>query len=229
MTIRNFVLILTLAVFAISTDAQVRKPVKKTTTRRTAAVRKAPAKSAAAKTAVLQPANAIDLGLPSGTKWADRNVGAKSPEDYGGLYRYGNRGKGDGSGTPRQENIIGTQYDVAKSKMGSKWHLPSIAQLQELMDNCEFQLETVNKVSGYRVTGPNGNTIFLPLTGIMYSYGRSQAGQFAMYVSGERVNYDMFVNGEVASLELWGPKDDNPIRMGAWSCGAGNPVRAVTE
>lgn len=171
---------------------------------------------------------AVDLGLPSGTKWADRNVGAEAPYAYGGLYRYGNKGKGTGEGTPTTD-IIGTKYDTARNKLGNKWCMPTREQLEELLLNCTRVKETDHGVLGYRLTGPNGNTIFLPLTGIMYNYGRSQAGQFGLYQSGQVLESDMYAVGqEVYVLQLW-DKDDDTFRccIGSDSKGSGNPIRAV--
>ena len=209
-----------LATTTINAQQNKKTPASKTVVKKTTTPAKKPA-------ATVCNAKAIDLGLPSGTLWADRNVGAEKPDDYGGLYRYGNRGKGNGEGTPKDENIIGTQYDVAKTKMGGKWRTPSFAQFEELYTYCAFDYVTYNKNPGYLVTGPNGNEIFLPLTGCMYNYGRSQAGQFACYATGERGGYEMYVYGEIYCLALWVPKDGNDIKLTYEGAGMGNPIRAV--
>lgn len=171
---------------------------------------------------------AIDLGLPSGTKWADRNVGAEAPYAHGGLYRYGNKGKMSGEGTPTYD-IRGTKEDVARKKLGDKWCMPSRDQLFELFDNCTRVKETNHGVLGFRLTGPNGNSIFLPLSGIMYNYGRSQAGQFACYQSGEVLASDMYAVGqEVYVLSLWEKDDDvYSCKVSSESKGSGCPIRAV--
>ena len=100
--------------------------------------------------------HAIDLGLPSGTKWACCNVGATAPEDYGGYYAWGETSEksdyddgyaywqdknGDGwmdSGecTNIGSDIAGTQYDVAYIRMGSSWRMPNAEQINELINNC---------------------------------------------------------------------------------------------
>lgn len=206
------------------TTTAAKKPTTAAQKPATAAKKSTPAKKAVP---VVTRANAVDLGLPSGTLWADRNVGAEAPDAYGGLYRYGNRGKGNGEGTPKDENIIGTRYDVAQTQMGDHWCLPSAVQLEELLEHCAFDYVTFMKVPGYIVTGPNGNEIFLPLTGCMYNYGRSQAGQFAMYASGERAGYQMYVCGEIYCLSLWAPRDGFDNKMSVEGVGMGNPIRAV--
>ena len=118
----------------------------------------------------------IDLGLPSGTKWACCNVGASKPEDYGGYYAWGetvekdwyerntyihwdeNEGKCKDIGT----DIAGTDYDVAHVKWQGSWVMPSKAQCDELIANCTSEWTTENHVNGRRFTGTNGNFIFVP-------------------------------------------------------------------
>ena len=123
--------------------------------------------------------HAIDLGLPSGTKWACCNVGASIPEGYGGYYAWGEtEGKHiydwytyihcDGSMETCHDigsDISGTEYDVAHVKWGDIWVMPSLDQLCELLNNCSYISTSVNGISGGNYTGPNGGTIFLPLAG----------------------------------------------------------------
>lgn len=185
-------------------------------------------KNASTKGCSVTHPQVVDLGLPSGTLWADRNVGAEAPYAYGGLYRYGNKGKMSGEGTPTYD-IIGTTDDTARNKLGKKWCMPSREQLEELFDCCSREKVTDHGVLGFRLTGPNGTTIFFPLTGLMYNYGRSQAGTLAMYQSGEVLESDMYVVGqEVYVLQFW-EKDDDVFRccVGSESKGTGNPIRAV--
>lgn len=86
--------------------------------------------------------NAIDLGLPSGTLWADRNLRANSPYDYNNYYDFKDA-----------QAIINT--------MNSAWQIPSKAAFEELRTYCNWRWTG----SGYQVTGPNGNSIFLPAGG----------------------------------------------------------------
>lgn len=124
---------------------------------------------------------AVDLGLPSGTKWADRNVGASKPEDYGGYYawgeteekdvydfstyRFGNQNVNDRFYYDIGSDIIGTQYDVAHVKWGGAWRMPSYKHMKELLNYCSSEGTTINGIKGRKFTGPNGNSIFLPLFG----------------------------------------------------------------
>lgn len=115
----------------------------------------------------------VDLGLPSGIKWATCNVGASSPSKRGDYFAWGETRKkatytsetsktykkdfGDISGNP--------QYDVARDKWGGSWRLPSKAECEELKDECIWTWISQGVYKGYKVTGPNGNSIFLPITG----------------------------------------------------------------
>lgn len=129
----------------------------------------------------------VDLGLPSGTKWADRNVGAKSPSDYGNLYRYGNpKTKIDGSNNNHadESNIIGTSKDVATAIWGSRWNTPSIEQMEELLRYCKSALITVKGKKVVAIIGPNDKYILLPLVGSMFNYGRCEAEEWGLYEAG---------------------------------------------
>ncbi len=125
----------------------------------------------------------IDLGLPSGTKWACCNVGATTPESYGGYYAWGETEEksvynwntyqygyynydGDYSHLVNiGSDIAGTEYDVATAKWGSGWCMPSHAQQEELVNNTTSEWTTVNGINGCKFTGSNGGTIFLPAAG----------------------------------------------------------------
>ena len=128
---------------------------------------------------------AIDLGLPSGTKWANMNVGASKPEDYGDYYAWGETNEkadytwvtykfwtdkdGDGNADEREYQVLGdiagTEYDVAHVKWGGSWRMPSFEQIQELLHYCTSKWTHVNSVYGREFAGPNGGKVFLPAAG----------------------------------------------------------------
>ncbi len=133
----------------------------------------------------------VDLGLPSGLKWATCNVGANKPEDYGNYYAWGETGTkseyySDNSKTYGKQmyDIKGnSQYDVARANWGGTWRLPTKAEVVELNNKCTWKWTTQNSVNGYEVTGPNGNSIFLPAVGARYGSSLDYAGEDGYYWS----------------------------------------------
>ena len=114
----------------------------------------------------------VDLGLPSGLKWATCNVGAKTPEASGNYYAWGETQPKDeyNSSLTYGNDISGNvQYDVVAANWGEGWRMPRKEEMQELIDYCTWEWTKQNKIKGYNVTGPNGNSIFLPTTGFKYS------------------------------------------------------------
>lgn len=122
---------------------------------------------------------AIDLGLPSGTKWASCNVGATRPEEYGGYYAWGETEEKDvytwqtyihcdGDKVSCHDigsDISGSKYDVAYVKWGGIWRMPTLGQINELLDNCSSEWTSLNGIKGRKFTSKrNGNSIFLPAT-----------------------------------------------------------------
>ena len=144
----------------------------------------------------------VDLGLPSGILWAAYNVGATSPEEYGGYYAWGETKEKssytwqtysyahqgyDEYGYPTViygnigSQIHGTKYDVATKLWEEGARMPTKDKFVELISTCTFTRSEYNNVSGFYVIGPNGNQIFLPFTGIKgygeYN-GRNTQGYF---------------------------------------------------
>ena len=117
----------------------------------------------------------VDLGLPSGTKWANMNVEASKPSDFGGFYTWGEtttkdvyteENNSNGSATlGNNGNIQYTNHDAAYVNMGLPWCMPTQTQMSELMSQCTWKWTNESDASGWRVTGPNGNSIFLPAAG----------------------------------------------------------------
>ena len=113
----------------------------------------------------------VDLGLS--VKWATCNVGAEKPSDYGDYYAWGEiETKDDYS--PETSSTTGKEisdfsgnpeYDVAAAKWGGTWRMPTADEFTELINNCTMESAEQDGVLGVKVTGPNGNSIFLPLGG----------------------------------------------------------------
>lgn len=145
-----------------------------------------------------------DLGL--NVKWATCNVGAKSPEDYGGYYAWGETEEKSSytwetykycAGTSKTcqdigNDISGTQYDVVQAVLGVPWTMPTKDQIDELLAKCEWIWAEEKGVNGYRVFGDNGNWIFLPASGYM-SGTLSGSGTYGYYISATLEDGDMRV------------------------------------
>lgn len=129
----------------------------------------------------------VDLGLS--VKWAIYNVGAVSPEEYGNYFAWGETIEkeaytSDNSSTYDQQmnDISGNvQYDAATANWGGNWRMPTCDELIELRDQCTWVWTTQNDVSGYKITSPNGNYIFLPAAGCFNGSSLNGAGEFGLY------------------------------------------------
>ena len=128
----------------------------------------------------------VDLRLPSGTLWATCNVGASSPTECGNYYAWGEtEEKSDYDwynykwcygncysltkyctysyyGYVDNKTVLDPKDDVAHVKWGGSWRMPTFEEQKELLHECSWEWTELNGVNGYRVTGPNGNSIFLP-------------------------------------------------------------------
>lgn len=133
----------------------------------------------------------VDLGLPSGLKWATCNVGATSPEEFGdyfawgetvpkseyswesyeffaGFKQYSNIEMFNKYNTNSKHGLVDNKTtlelsdDAAHVNWGGKWRMPTKAEQDELRNNCDWTQISFNGVKGYDVKGPNGNRIFLP-------------------------------------------------------------------
>ncbi len=112
------------------------------------------------------PYKAVDLGLS--VRWASYNVEATTFTESGRLYLWGdanNTGVVPYYEAPNYNSICGTEYDIAHAMWGEKWRLPTRKELIELTQNCTWRRTTINGVTGMKVIGSNGNSIFLPPTG----------------------------------------------------------------
>lgn len=152
----------------------------------------------------------VDLGLS--VMWADANVGAENPEDYGNFfawgeiapkesyvwsnYKYGgsralskyclnsNYGTVDGLSTLLPED------DAASVNMGGKWRIPTKAEWQELIDNCTLTLDTINGKRGYRYTASNGKSIFIPKAGNVWGETRQNYDAVHYWTANLREDYN---------------------------------------
>ena len=116
------------------------------------------------------PYGAVDLGLS--VKWAPYNYGASYENEVGGYYKWGDptgTAAGYSFSPPEVDTISGTQYDVVRAHWGGDWRIPTAEEIRELKNQCTKTWTNVGGVYGVRFTGRNGNSIFLPASGIGYS------------------------------------------------------------
>ena len=155
----------------------------------------------------------VDLGLPSGTLWATCNVGASSPEEFGHHFAWGETEPketyswptykwieddltkyctDDRYGTVDNKTELDPEDDAAYVNWGPQWRMPTVEQLTELYNNCTQRWTAMNGVKGILVTGPNGNTMFLPAAGFNWADNNTGEG----------------TSGDCWSRELYPSRDD---------------------
>ena len=130
----------------------------------------------------------VDLGLPSGTRWATCNVGASSPTAYGNYYAWGETTTKSSytednytyTGNP---TTLPSSADAATANWGSGWRMPTYNEMNELKNNCTVTWTTQSGVNGSLFTGPNGNSIFLPAAGSRNDTSLGGAGSNGYYRS----------------------------------------------
>ncbi|MBQ5402141.1 MAG: Ig-like domain-containing protein, partial [Bacteroidales bacterium] len=177
----------------------------------------------------------VDLGLPSGIKWATRNVGASSFEDYGGYYAwgetytkssYGNDNysvEGKYSVGPDTLTELEPQDDAAHVIMGGNWYTPSREEMQELLDNCTFEnVYEEGKGRYYKVISKiNGKSLILPAGGRKVYNGDEYIGAVLLY-------WTSSVRADRAS-EAWSLNTYNiDVVVDPKPRFAGCPIRAIT-
>ncbi len=149
---------------------------------------------------ILQPTattpqhEAVDLGLSM--RWATCNLGATQPWQPGHYYAWGElQPKEDYSeesyaycdgGEYRNigANICGTKYDAAREAWGEQWRMPTLIDINQLLTKCTWTETTLHGTSGYTVTGPNGNSIFLPKAGKQWGTQPTEQGTRLYYWCG---------------------------------------------
>lgn len=140
----------------------------------------------------------VDLGLPSGLKWATCNVGAEKPEDVGNYYAWGevlpkadyslatykyangasekltkycNKPNYGDNGFTDNKTTLEPEDDAAYFNWGGSWRMPTDAEWTELREQCTWTWTTQNGIYGYRVASKtNSNSIFLPAMLYFYDY-----------------------------------------------------------
>lgn len=174
----------------------------------------------------------VDLGLPSGLKWATCNVGAATPEDYGNYYAWGEtttkseytEENSVTMGQPMSDFSGNATYDAARANWGGTWRMPTQAEMEELLNNCTWTWTTQNGVNGVRVTGTNGNSIFLPAAGYCHGSSYRRVGEEGDYWSSTPANENS--PGLASSICVESPGYCNTYFSGRYD---GFTVRPVSE
>ena len=148
----------------------------------------------------------VDLGLPSGLLWATINIGASSPSDAGDYFAWGEKEMKDNYGWETYKLCNGTyssifkytqndgktvldpQEDVATSRLGKGWRIPTKDEMEELVNECKWTWERLNGQLGWKVTGKNGKSIFLPAAGAYSSYRIAGVNELGRYWTSTRDN-----------------------------------------
>lgn len=128
----------------------------------------------------------VDLGLS--TKWAKCNIGAAEPEEFGGLFAFGDmtglNASKDIADYTVTSDIYKTANDIAYKVYDGKATMPSADEFEELIQKCTSEWTEVNGVSGCKFTGPNGNSIFLPAAGSRKGSTITGEGSEGLYLTG---------------------------------------------
>lgn len=191
-------------------------------------------------------AEAVDLGLPSGLKWATCNVGASSPEEYGDYFAWGETEPKTNYiwstyrwcnctyttitkycvssiyGTVDSKTTLDPEDDVAHVKWGGAWRMPTDAEQDELRKICSWSWTTQNGVKGYTVTGLNGNSIFLPAAGYRYDDNLDRAGGAGYYWSSS-----LFMRESIGAYSL--QMEESFLGWSNSSRSSGRPVRPICQ
>lgn len=146
----------------------------------------------------------VDLGLPSGTKWATMNVGAESPSDFGDFfawgetqpkgsyswdnYKWGNEDEFTKYSSTDNKTVLESLDDAASVNWGGSWRMPTNNEMQELFhdDNCTSTKGYLDGKLGYIIESKkNGNSIFIRFDTEMDIYSRTD------YWSSTLINVNM--------------------------------------
>lgn len=182
----------------------------------------------------------VDLGLS--VKWATCNLGANSPEQIGDYYAWGETTtKNEYSETNyfdanysiftlsgKNSKISGTDQDVAYVKLGEDWRMPTIEEVHELINSCTWIEESVNGVHGMRGKASNGNSIFLPITG-MFAGDKVQSTSQGCYWNGELYADNARSSKYASMLTFFKGGDIHASNYYRWEGMAIRPVYVGTE
>ena len=172
----------------------------------------------------------VDLGLS--VRWAPFNIGATSPTECGDYFAWGEietkteytEANSLTHGIYMDDIGGNPQYDAARAIWGSTWRLPSREEIEEIVAECTWEWTSVDGMNGCKITGPNGNHIFVPAAGCYIGAELKMLGQNGMYHSykmcGDYVNFSYGFH--------FGEGDDN-YQLDWLYRAYGRSIRPVTE
>ena len=170
---------------------------------------------------------AVDLGLPSGIRWASCNVGATTPEGYGyyfawgeteskkdyswETYKYANVGEfyhhkftkyctdasSGDNGFIDNKTVLEPEDDAATANWGDVWRMPTDAEWTELREQCTWTWTAQNGVNGYQVASKTNGN------SIFLPAAGFRDGNAAPYVAGRRGYYGSSSLLENSSDDVW--------------------------
>lgn len=165
------------------------------------------------ETGVINDHEWVDLGLPSGLKWATCNVGATLPEDYGDYFAWGETKTSYNEnnsptynisiytllmeGIINSSGILNRSYDAAYANWGSSWRMPTKSDFDELFSKCKLTRIIKNGKNGYLVSGPNGKSIFLPAAGGIFGSSITDTNNIGYYWSSHVTDVDSIYSGNI--------------------------------
>ena len=175
------------------------------------------------------PDGFVDLALPSGLLWADKNIGASTPYEHGLYFSWGNvTGHAEGSGYDFSDAVyaetdgaaltgnipVNNTYDMARHNLGSPCRLPTVGEFQELNSNCTSEWTDEDGVAGRRFTSNiNGNSIFFPASGYYDGTSLDGRGSSGLYWSSSYISATYAYNLTFISSGVR-PADDYYRRFG---------------
>lgn len=203
------------------------------------------------ETIIIDGHEAVDLGLPSGLKWATCNVGASSPEEYGGYYAWGETEEKRNYhfdtykwcyaskkyyheycmtkyctdsfyGTVDNKTVLDTSDDVAHVKWGGSWRIPTRDEIDELINYCTWERTTYNNVNGMIVSAPNGNCFFLPAAGYCHHMEIRKCELVGAYWSAS-------LGGNYGSICAYEFNFSFGVCISNWARNNGYTIRPVTD
>lgn len=189
----------------------------------------------------------VDLGLPSGTLWAKMNIGASASEQIGDKFawgeittkasynwsnykycngkqnvftKYNSETKNGYNGFVDNKNELDPEDDAAHVKWGGDWQMPTREDVYELRFNCTWTEVRQNGIRGFKVTGANGNSIFLPTVSyFVMSNDRN--------TDGYKFGWTKSLSGEQAYTLYYYPKDGRNVSGCSSYRSDGYPIRPV--